>query len=78
MTPSERAARARVAKEALNNPAVIEALKQLQVDAVEIWAATDLSETVKRETTYFQMLGAKQVHQQLINWSRETERTGDK
>lgn len=66
------------ARAALNDPAVMEALDGLYADAVETWAATDLSDATKREITYFQLLGVSQIRQQLKNWSRDTERTGDK
>lgn len=69
---------ARAAKAALDNPAVMAAVKQLEQDAIEAWQATALSDREKREISYFQQLGAQQVMQALINWSRDTERKGDK
>lgn len=70
--------RARAAKEALNNPAIMAALAQLEQDAIEAWQGTDLSDREKREISYFQQLGAVQLLQTLKNWSRDTERKGDK
>ena len=78
LTPGERERRAARARAALNDPAVTEVLDQLETDAVEAWGATDLSDAAKREITYFQLLGVRQIRQQLLNWSRDTERTGDK
>lgn len=75
MTQEERA---RAAKQALENPAIVAALKQLEQDAIEAWQATALSDREKREISYFQQLGAQQLMQTLKNWSRDTERKGDK
>lgn len=78
LTPGERNKRAMRARAALNDPAIMEVLDELYADAVASWAATDLIDATKREITYFQLLGITQIRQQLKNWSRDTERTGDK
>ena len=73
-----REERQKAAAQALKNPAVVEILKMLINDAAETWAATALPDAANREIAYFQMLGATMLREQLINWSRDTERKGDK
>lgn len=63
---------------ALRNPAIAAAFDALEADAAQQWAATALSDHHNREIYYFQLLGLRQLRQQLQNWSRETKGTGDR
>lgn len=70
------AERRHAAIEALESDAIQLALDELEREAVEVWSATDLSDAAKREISYFQLLGAKQLRGKLKNWSRETKKDG--
>ena len=68
--------RARRARALLQDDLMMEALAMLEQDAIEAWGATALPETENREIYYHQLLGVKRARQQLVNWSRDTDKDG--
>jgi hypothetical protein len=64
------------AKALTRNPAVAAAFAALEQDIQAMWAATDLPDASSREIYYHQLLGLKQLQQQLQNWSRDTKEDG--
>jgi len=64
------------AKAMVRNAAVTAAFEALEQDIQAMWAATDLPDSATREIYYHQLLGLKQLQQQLKNWSRDTKEDG--
>jgi hypothetical protein len=60
-----------------HNAAVTAALDALEQDIIAAWSSTPLSDVQNREICFFNLLGLRQLRQQLDNWSRDTNRTGD-